>query len=116
GMSNAAAGADPMDSIIGLFEYDLIHTVRTSIDNSIRCGKWYKVSSSIQGTVALTVQEDLLMKPPLRIFAWDIETSKAPLKFPDAQQDEIMMISVMVDGDGYLIVNRQEVHGHIEDF
>ncbi|KAF4695117.1 hypothetical protein FOZ60_005854 [Perkinsus olseni] len=116
GMSNAAAGADPMDSIIGLFEYDLIHTVRTSIDNSIRCGKWYKVSSSMQGTVALTVQEDLLMKPPLRIFAWDIETSKAPLKFPDAQQDEIMMISVMVDGDGYLIVNRQEVHGHIEDF
>lgn len=27
-----------------------------------------------------------------------------------------MMISVMVDGDGYLIVNREEVHGYIEDF
>lgn len=40
----------------------------------------------MQGMVALTVQEDLLMKPPLRILAWDIETSKAPLKFPDAQQ------------------------------
>ncbi|KAF4670954.1 hypothetical protein FOL47_001752 [Perkinsus chesapeaki] len=116
GSISAATGADPMDSIIGLFEYDLIHTVRTCIDNHIRCGKWYKVSSTVMGSVSLKVEEELLMKPPLRIFAWDIETSKAPLKFPDAQQDEIMMVSVMVDGDGYLIVNRQQVHGHIEDF
>lgn len=32
------------------------------------------------------------------ILAFDIETTKAPLKFPDAQIDQIMMISYMVDG------------------
>lgn len=37
--------------------------------------------------------------------AYDIETSKAPLKFPDAEQDCIMMISLMFDGEAYLIVN-----------
>lgn len=30
--------------------------------------------------------------------AFDIETTKAPLKFPDQQQDQIMMISYMIDG------------------
>ena len=37
--------------------------------------------------------------------AYDIETSKAPLKFPDAEKDCIMMISLMFDGEAYLIVN-----------
>lgn len=30
--------------------------------------------------------------------AFDIETTKLPLKFPDAQSDQIMMISYMIDG------------------
>lgn len=30
--------------------------------------------------------------------AYDIETTKLPLKFPDAEIDSIMMISYMVDG------------------
>lgn len=48
--------------------------------------------------------------------AFDIETSKAPLKFPDQQVDQIMMISYMVDGQGYLITNREIVSEDIEDF
>ena len=40
------------------------------------------------------------------VSAFDIETMKAPLKFPDAQIDSIMMISYMVDGLGFLIINR----------
>lgn len=32
------------------------------------------------------------------MFAFDIETTKLPLKFPDAQTDQIMMISYMIDG------------------
>ena len=39
--------------------------------------------------------------------AFDIETTKLPLKFPDAEYDMIMMISHMVDGQGYLIKNRE---------
>ena len=32
------------------------------------------------------------------VLAYDIETTKLPLKFPDAQTDQIMMISYMIDG------------------
>lgn len=48
--------------------------------------------------------------------AYDIECTKAELKFPDAAVDEIMMISLMVDEQGYLLVNRQIVADDIEDF
>lgn len=30
--------------------------------------------------------------------AYDIETTKLPLKFPDSSSDVIMMISYMIDG------------------
>lgn len=32
------------------------------------------------------------------VFTFDIETTKAPLKFPDSAHDQIMMISYMIDG------------------
>ncbi|GKC43037.1 DNA polymerase epsilon catalytic subunit A-like protein isoform X1 [Tanacetum coccineum] len=44
-----------------------------------------------------------------------IETTKLPLKFPDAEYDSVMMISYMVDGRGYLIINRECVGEDIED-
>ena len=48
--------------------------------------------------------------------AYDIETTKLPLKFPDSEIDQIMMISYMVDGQGYLIINRSIVSADVEDF
>lgn len=48
--------------------------------------------------------------------AFDIETSKLPLKFPDAAFDQIIMISYMIDGQGFLITNRDIVSEDIEDF
>lgn len=50
------------------------------------------------------------------VLAFDIETTKLPLKFPDASFDSIMMISYMVDGQGYLITNREIVSEDIDDF
>lgn len=32
------------------------------------------------------------------VLAYDIETTKLPLKFPDSATDQIMMISYMIDG------------------
>lgn len=32
------------------------------------------------------------------VLAFDIETTKLPLKFPDAETDQIMMVSYMIDG------------------
>jgi len=40
------------------------------------------------------------------VLAWDIETTKLPLKFPDASIDQIMMISYMIEGSVSLLVLR----------
>ena len=32
------------------------------------------------------------------MLAFDIETTKLPLKFPDSSMDQIIMISYMIDG------------------
>ena len=37
------------------------------------------------------------------MFAYDIETTKLPLKFPDVQTDQVMMISYMIDGQVSLV-------------
>ena len=71
-----------------------------------RCGQWYtvKVDSS---KVTLENRADLLQRAEVRVCAFDIETTKLPFKFPDAEYDMIMMISHMVDGKGYLIKNQE---------
>ncbi len=50
-------------------------------------------------------------RPEPRVCAFDIETTKLPLKFPDPEFDRVMMISYMLDGQGYLIVNRCVIVG-----
>ena len=50
------------------------------------------------------------------VLAYDIETTKLPLKFPDAVIDQVMMISYMIDGQGFLITNREIVSEDISDF
>jgi len=39
------------------------------------------------------------------VLAYDIETTKLPLRFPDSQTDQIMMISYMVDGQVSLCID-----------
>ncbi|KAL2328488.1 hypothetical protein Fmac_021915 [Flemingia macrophylla] len=105
---------DFLDYITDLREYDVPYHVRFAIDNDIRCGQWYDVGVSNNG-VSLEKRTDLLQRAEVRICAFDIETTKLPLKFPDAEYDLIMMISYMVDGQGYLIINRECVGDDIED-
>ena len=50
------------------------------------------------------------------VMAYDIETTKMPLKFPVAATDQIMMISYMIDGQGFLITNREVISEDIGDF
>lgn len=53
----------------------------------------------------------------VRICAFDIETSKQPLQFPNAVLgDQVIMISYMLDKQGYLITNREFVSEDINDF
>ena len=50
------------------------------------------------------------------VLAFDIETTKLPLKFPVKETDAVMMISYMIDGQGFLITNRDIVSMDIDDF
>ncbi|PKI53657.1 hypothetical protein CRG98_025898 [Punica granatum] len=105
---------DFLDYIVDLREFDVPYHVRFAIDNDVRCGQWYDVSVSSTG-VMLEKRIDLLQRAEVRVCAFDIETTKLPLKFPDAEYDLIMMISYMIDGKGYLIINRECVGEDIEN-
>ncbi|CAD6887281.1 unnamed protein product [Tilletia controversa] len=113
-------GADPERCIIDIREYDVPYYLRVAIDMNIRVGLWYRVelpsASNSLAHPALTLVPDRVKRAEPVVLAFDIETTKAPLKFPDAEQDIIMMISYMIDGQGFLIVNREIVSEDIDDF
>ncbi|RAH78197.1 putative DNA polymerase epsilon, catalytic subunit A/POL2 [Aspergillus japonicus CBS 114.51] len=111
--SNATMNAS--DFIVDIREYDVPYHVRVSIDKDIRIGKWYTVESK-HGFISLSCIEERLTRADPVILAFDIETTKLPLKFPDSVIDQIMMISYMIDGQGFLITNREIVSEDIDDF
>ena len=103
-------------SIMDMREHDVVYHLRVAIDCSIRAGLWYTVSISGPKTILERVQGKDVRPDPI-VLAFDIETCKQPLKFPDAASgDQIMMISYMIDGRGFLIVNRSVVSQDIENF
>uniref|UniRef100_A0A6Q2YZ91 DNA polymerase epsilon catalytic subunit n=1 Tax=Esox lucius TaxID=8010 RepID=A0A6Q2YZ91_ESOLU len=109
--------SDQMDNIVDMREYDVPYHVRLSIDLKIHVAHWYNVR--YRGSAyppEITLRSDLVERPDPVVLAFDIETTKLPLKFPDAETDQIMMISYMIDGQGYLITNREIVAEDIEDF
>ena len=113
GQPNGVLGAS--DFVVDIREFDVPYHVRVTIDKDIRIGKWYIVEAR-HGTVSLTSLEERLQRADPTVLAFDIETTKLPLKFPDAVIDQIMMISYMIDGQGFLITNRGIVSEDIADF
>ncbi|XP_076247642.1 DNA polymerase epsilon catalytic subunit 1 [Calliopsis andreniformis] len=107
---------DFTDNILDIREYDVPHHVRVSIDMKIFCGSWYSVKTRGHDVPIITKRDDIIEPPDPIVLAYDIETTKLPLKFPDANTDQIMMISYMIDGQGYLITNREIISSDIEDF
>jgi DNA polymerase epsilon subunit 1 len=69
-----------------------------AIDMKIFCGTWYTVRCRGNEMPTITKREDLIERPDPIVLAFDIETTKLPLKFPDANTDQIIMISYMIDG------------------
>ena len=106
---------DPTSFIDDIREHDVPYHVRVSIDKNIRIGKWHDVYAQ-HSTIELTEDTNKIAFADPVVLAFDIETTKAPLKFPDAKVDQIMMISYMIDGEGYLITNREIISEDIEDF
>ncbi|KAI0836958.1 DUF1744-domain-containing protein [Hypoxylon sp. FL0890] len=112
---NNASFADASDYIVDIREYDVPYHVRVMIDLNIRAGRWYFVEAK-HGVTTLTLNEEHIVQADPVVMAFDIETTKAPLKFPDAAIDQIMMMSYMIDGQGFLITNREIVSEDISDF
>ena len=86
-----------------------------SVTLDIRVGTWYYVEVKHGVTKILPNADRSLPADPV-VLAFDIETTKLPLKFPDAAIDQVMMISYMIDGQGFLITNREIISEDIGDF
>lgn len=115
-MVDKKSSANYLSKILDIREYDVPYHIRVQVDNELRCSYWYEFhldGTTINKFVHLS---DKLDKADLRIMAYDIETTKSPLKFPDVRFDQIMMISYIVDGNGFLITNREVVGEDVVDF
>lgn len=108
--------SNPANCILDIKEQDVPYHVRVTVDLNIRVGKWYTVRANGNSDVELSELPDRIERADPVVLAFDIETTKQPLKFPDKATDQIMMISYMIDGVGYLITNRELVSADIEDF
>ena len=80
--------------------------ITTLIITEIRIGLWYDVKVS-PTDVQITRQMERVARADPVVLAFDIETTKLPLKFPDAAIDSVMMISYMIDGQ---VTIEQMVH------
>lgn len=123
-----------------MFEWDIAPTARFLINNNLRCGQWYHLHRPLprkddsrsahmherpgggahgemeELNVQIQLSSNQRLVPPLRILAWDIETHKDPLKFPDAERDAVMCISYQTESGGFLLVNREYFSSSIRNF
>lgn len=111
---------DPsLSSLVEMREHDVPYVVRVCTDLNIRAGAWYTVTPNAHdpGVVVLLLShQNVERKADPSILAFDIECTKAPLKFPSADVDSIFMISYMVRGRGYLILSKHVVSRDVLDF
>ena len=116
-MAASAAAVDPLECVIDIREHDVPYLVRVCINLEIRVGCWYTLTPEpgIRNGVRLS-DPNMVKKAEPTVLAFDIECTKAPLKFPDEGVDSIFMISYMVDGMGYLIISRHVVGADVRDF
>ncbi|KAL3922010.1 MAG: hypothetical protein SGILL_002437 [Bacillariaceae sp.] len=123
--SSNHTAANSWNNVQELREYDVPYVARVCMDMDIRAGSWYTVTLEEvdDGSPPHPVlsDPDIETKANPRVLAFDIECSKAPLKFPNADVDEIYMISYMCsDGtgnpEGFLICSRTIVSQDVSDF
>uniref|UniRef100_A0A8R1XQP9 DNA polymerase epsilon catalytic subunit n=1 Tax=Onchocerca volvulus TaxID=6282 RepID=A0A8R1XQP9_ONCVO len=106
-----------LEKIIDLREHDLPYQMRVCIDIEVFVGLWYRVIGRDYDRQPKIIRHPTLIDPPEPvILAYDIEVTKLPLKFPDSAFDEIMMISYMVNDNGFLIINRKIISTDVDNF
>ncbi len=107
---------DVLSHLVDIREYDIPYLVRVCIDLEIRAGAWYTFTPNKHDIGVTLSEQDIETKAEPKYLAFDIECTKAPLKFPDSNIDSIFMISYMIDGQGYLIISRHVVGSDVQDF
>jgi DNA polymerase epsilon subunit 1 len=122
----AALVTSPWPWLEDVREYDVPYVVRVCTDLDFRAGTWYTVEQgpAVDGEYQnpTLTNADRESKGEAIVLAFDIECTKAPLKFPSAAVDEIFMISYLVTSpsggppQGFLIVNRQVVSEDLDAF
>lgn len=78
---------DYTDFIYDIREYDVTYYQRFAVDKGIRVGLWYMVSVET-GSIRLEKRSDLMDRARMKVMAFDIETTHAPMRFPDSQVDK----------------------------
>lgn len=86
GNDGNAPGKDFTDFIYDLREYDVTYYQRFAVDKGIRVGLWYMAAVET-GSVALEKRSDLMDRARMKVLAFDIETTHAPMRFPDSEVD-----------------------------
>lgn len=73
-------------------EHDLPYHMRVCIDKKIFAGHWYDVVSLDPKVRGPTIQPNTMIVEPYDpvVCAYDIETTKLPLKFPDSNIDQVI--------------------------
>lgn len=109
--------ADFWGEILDMREYDVFYHTRVCIDQEIRCSFWYTLTfkDNYVDTI-IRVEDESMVRPEFTIMAYDIECTKQPMKFPDAEIDTVFLISYVINGDGFLITNREVISEDISDF
>ncbi|VEL25577.1 unnamed protein product [Protopolystoma xenopodis] len=79
----------PLDALIDLREYDVPYLMRVCIDLNIFAAHWYTVRCLPGQVIELLLNETTAVWPDPIVLAFDIETTKLPLKFPDATIDQV---------------------------
>lgn len=82
----------------------ILHTLfaHTTFDDDefmfFECVSDYRTVTATHEDISCTRIPERVERAEPVVMAYDIETTKPPLKFPDSATDQIMMISYMIDG------------------
>lgn len=95
-----------MGHVVDLREHDVPYPLRVCIDCGITVGLWYQVRVGGGQRTQIILMRGKDVRPDPVVLAFDIETSKSPLKFPDSAVDPIMMISYMINGQVSRVCSR----------
>lgn len=94
--TNLSKATDALDYLIDIREYDVPYLTRVSIDLGIFAAHWYTIKCRPGHPPEFSRTEETVAWPEPVVLAYDIETTKLPLKFPDVSIDQVEILFAQV--------------------